>query len=402
MEIVGNEVVNRCGEYEKMKEVIEKLRSNERFDVEIEEKKTVTSIVVKIKYDRIKLLKRSYSIYLRDAYKIDEEIEKRAVIYSKKIKNTMKNYAEVAKELEEILQNSSKIISEFDAYLTEQQRKIVEILKICREENSRVYRRMREEVKKEREAIANGDFENVSDRRIKEFLRDELGLKNIVVIDKNSKHRAILAAEVTYYKYDGLRVKRLLLCGLDDNQESWCIEVARYCNEIKISTLENMMLTVEDAMAMVFCVPKKCIEEGKRQGDILVVRVDSNDEEIIKSFGKLAGLAEELRLTYNEYLYYEKTVDEFETNEFNIQPNHKLSCEKMTIKKVRYTLKGREVVGYDEDRRSIIYDRRIMSQVIYIVETKNTAEIIHPSHRKITLEPGKYVIVTYPSFYKSD
>jgi len=401
MEIVGNEVVN-SGDV-KMKEVIEKLRSNERFDVEIEEKKTVTKIIIKIKYDRIKLLKRSYSIYLRDAYKIDREIEQRAIVYSKKIKNTMKNYAEVAKELEEILQNSSKIISEFDAYLAEQQRKIVEILKICREENSRVYRRMREEVKKEREAIANGDFENVSDRRIKEFLKSELGLTNVVIFDKSSKHRAVLVAEVTYYKYDGLRVKRLLLCGLDDNQEAWRIEVARYCNEIKISTLENMMLTVEDAMATVFCVPAWCIEEGRRQGDILVVKVDSNDDEIIENFGKLAGLAEELRLTYNEYLYYEKTVDEFEANEFNIQPNHKLvSNEKMTIRKVRYTLKGREVVGYDEDGKSIIFDRRIMSQVIYIVETKTTAEIIHPSHRRIVLEPRKYVIVTYPSFYKSD
>jgi len=200
-----------------------------------------------------------------------------------------------------------------------------------------------------------------------------------------------------------MNVSRLLLCGLDDNQEAWCIEVARYANEISISTLEKMALTVEDAMATVFCVPDWCIEEGKRQGDILVVRVDCSDEEIIRDFGKLAGLAEELELTYDEYLYYEKTVDEFEANEFNIRPNHKLiSTEKMVIRKVTYVLKGREVVGYDEDGKSIIFNRRIMSQTIYIVETKNTAEIIHPSHQKLTLEPGKYVVVTYPSFYKSD
>jgi len=392
-----------------LERIVSELKAVERFKVDFEPKKTVTRVVVRINYDALKLPKQAFSPeakqYLFNAHLVSDAIERKSIVFAKKIKNTRKNFEELIDELEELLNRSNEIISEFDEYLTEQQQKIKKFLKKYREENSRAYRKAREEAKCEREALANGDFENVSDKRIKEFLRDELGFKNIVVLDKSSKHRAVLVAKVYYINYDSWYVEELYLAGLDDNQESWSIQVADYQGMyMKLDGFKEE--SVEKAMATIFCIPTHFVKTAKRQGDVLIVDANGmGDKEILEKFGELKYTADLLgRIHPDETAEYRvKTEEAEEVSEFEILASHKLiSDATMKVRRVEYRLIASEFLGYDEDGKAIVSRRRVGTQDIYIVDVKGRAELIHPSHQKVVLDKGRYVFVTYPSFFVAD
>ncbi len=388
-------------------DVVEQLRGIERFNVVFEQKKTVTFVEVSIKYDALKLPKRALSeearTYLVRAYEISRDIENRAHIFAKKVRNTKKALAELAEELENILNKSDQIISDFDRYLAEKQGEIKELLKKYREENSKAYKESRELAEIEKEALQNGEFELVSDRRIKEFLRTELGLTNITVIDKSSRHRAVLVADVTYIKYEGWVVNKLYLAGLDDNGESWEVLVANYSYPERLSFVSEIW-SVEKAMATVFCVSEDLIkhESTKRQGDILIVDMDAVKLEINHHCGRFSQTLDLLgRVHPDESVDYRYEFSEAEdVEEFEISANHRL-VGLATIQGISIEATAVEVYGWDGGR-ALASKRVVGLQRLYVVEVKDKAKLIHPSHKAVELVKGRYLLVAYPSFFRAD
>lgn len=77
------------------------------------------------------LKKREVSKYL------GKEIQEKAVVFSKKIKNTKKELSELCSELEKLYSERKAIVDEFDKFFIERQQKIKELVRKIREENSK-------------------------------------------------------------------------------------------------------------------------------------------------------------------------------------------------------------------------------------------------------------------------
>lgn len=396
--------------FQGIKEAAGKLRER-GLQVEMKNLKTVSYIKVKIPRSlnvprrglnwEAKVLKNKIS-------HIAKHIEKRTVLMDKKIKNTRKEIQKAEEELQRVLQNIDKILSEFEEFYNEQKREADELLKMFHATNSRAAKEQRQKAKKEREAIAKGQFEEASDKRIKEWLRKEFDLEgiSIVILDKSNRHRAITFAKV----WAGREVVASCIAGTDDGGQMWCQQVD-ICSDgdwdPSLPLLSEYSLTVEEAMSKLFCISKELINTAyARQRDILILKAEhvAIEGDVLKGIKEHCGLGlfrvakERLIQAGSKIFYwYSSRRHLFETKwtvsdpttfdqEYEILNSHviegKGKIQEITVK-----------LADDDFSFSLAVQRLIVANL------PEGGRLKHPEHGEISLEPGEYIFVTRPEIF---
>lgn len=357
----------------KQREEIEKILSEVKNDIEYVENHTrfhfcrdfLKVIEIRTRFDlvRMKRLLADYEYELRDEiFEINKKIEKlrdTACLYRKQI-NDVHDLLEVQRKIREIREKEKEILSKIDSEVEELSREIKQLNKRITEAN-REYLQLRKQLREnEEKALERGDYENVSNERLKEYFRHLFPRSaKLVVVNKSSKHRAVLFAEVDYDNFQ--YVVRLALAGEDDNGEEWRHVVIDYIYPPAVK--EVMHWTVEGAMARLFGIPPLAVEIAKRQGDILFIECSAAAAEL------------------------QEVVDELE-----IRANHKVKSRKIEILK-KYNVQ----VSDSEYATSIM-----MRDDMILVRLNNDAVVEHPSHQPLRLKPATYLIVPLPMRYDAD
>jgi len=195
------------------------------------------------------------------------------------LKSLKNNYTEHRQTFNQVL----KTVAEF----------IKAANKLTTRDNAEYLRELRIAKNREAEALKKSDYDHVSKETLKQYLKENFAAfrydDKLLILDKSSKHRAVLAARLGYIDYVGLVVLQTILAGEDDNGERWShiIDDFRYDEPAQIDS-SRYCKTVEEAMASLFKVSVRDLEDSIRQGDILFVRYYSETRaplyEITKEF----------------------------------------------------------------------------------------------------------------------
>ena len=222
--------------------------------------------------------------------------------------------------------------------------------KLTQKDNSEYLKHNKQLRELELRALEEGNYENVSDETLKQFIKyyfPEFSRAKLYIIDKSSKYRAVLfcTLELGPYVYN-LVPAEYYLCGEDDNGEEWCHIITTnfisdYYTKEEIDNLYKR--SVKWAESQLLNVPLEYFDYFiDRQGDVFVFR------------------DEEEQADYRE---------QEETDEFEILPNHVLKLEKTAV--IKYTR----------------YANRLH------VDLPVPAVLEHPSHHHVKLQPAKYLFV---------
>ena len=206
--------------------------------------------------------------------------------------------------LQEHLKNIASAVGHFygndmDIFneVSEIQKDQKEIIKARRKHNSKVYKIQKENKRLALKKASEGKFGEVDD----DIIKSTLNLYNCAIIDKSSKHRAVLYARVnrTLNEFDEYywSVETLCLGGIDDNDEQWEVDVSSvslkwydeddpYDGRYQDSLEYYSGMTVEDAMSDLFHISVTELDFAERQGDVLFIstyfnNIDEDNNNII-------------------------------------------------------------------------------------------------------------------------
>jgi hypothetical protein len=382
---------------EKIRERLTKLPDN--FKYVLRTTKTTTRVCIWIKHS-LKVsnaLSDEASEVRAKAMAILKEITEKSILVDKKIRNSNKALLNLLNEIDYIIARYSEILEQFRTFLKNRKEEIKPLLKKLRELNSAVVKERRERAKAEREAIREGRFEEVSDKRIKEFLRKEWGFTNLTILDKSSPYRAVAFAllddELYFNEWNHnveWYVKEVRLAGVDDAGNPWDIRVDVVGGPF--DTLdEHSKWSVEQLMSRLFGVDIRIVVDADTttQGDILIFPC-KKEHYVRRYFGALKearnfsrfGLdPEDMKVSWESGNY-----EDFET--FTIDGSHVLQAAGK-VKTFRATLSTKS-------------GRIMATQNVYFFVLPRGGVLMHKEHRPIELSRGCYAITPYVSTYGGD
>jgi len=286
---------------------------------------------------------------------------------------TKDSFIEAVEQLRKFYRQRKSKMNSFDKKLEKLAKEVKETNKIITKYNSEYVRARKAEKEEMRKALEDGRYVEVTDDKM---LKDYFDLSYVTVLDRSTKHRAVLFAHLTdYYNeyrnpgpapgfgimFGGWGVDYLVLAGVDDNEEMWEIRIdvtdeyhdgwTSFRVPSSLSYIEKKY-DVEEGMKRVWGLKRHApLNTAKRQGDILICPLE-------------------------KYKIYEwaigdtKIEEETIRDEFEVFPNHKLIGKNI------------KVIEYSNDR------------AFYVVESENNMMMKHISHDDVKIEAGKWLILS--------
>jgi len=386
--------------FDEIKSLVNLISCDKRFvcTLNIAKTRTTLSIVIRRAVD-FKAPQKALSREAEEArHRVIETLEQLRVagtLLDVKIKNTKKGLHELIQKLKEIQEQKDELVEQFTQRFSNMVDELEYRIAELRRLNSIASKAMRERAKKEREAIKEGRFEEASDKRIKEFLH-RLGFKNIVILDKSSRYRAVTFAkvELDYREEGNWGVMSTWLAGVDDTGMPWSVPVGPHDRG---SLLSYRGLTVEDQMAIAFGVYPDVLEDESTmlQGDVLVFHCKEEEVQEWCGYLKYSPQAMRIRQSWDPRDIVFRTAwkniddDYTEFSSLDIATSHVLQAPQGRVKRIEAVL--------------LVNDKPTMTrQLVYHVVLPEGGTLTHKEHAPLTLAPGEYAIVLQINAFGAD